>query len=280
MAKGREQETSLATTGGKGLARAESLAVGRLAEDASEFGMEFDRQDLAVPFLRIIQSNSPQVMQGRAEYMEEARPGMLFNTASRQLWPGQEGLYFLPVTYQRSFIEWKPRLQGGGFVKDHGSDDSLLKTTKRNEKNKDILPNGNELSNNALYYGFVVDTATGQAQQVALVLTGTQMKKSRKLNTALATMTKLDEESGRPVKVPPFYRLWHITTVPERNDQGDWYGFLFQPDQPIDTVPNGEQVYEAAKKLYRQVKSGEVKTQEPAEQFDEVVDTQDGKVPF
>jgi len=279
MAKSREQETAVATTDrGGSVTKAQPVSIGQLASDASEFGMEFDRQDLAVPFLRIIQSNSPQVLQGKSEYMEEARPGMLFNTATRQLWTGSEGVFFLPVTYQRSFVEWTPRDKGGGFVKDHGAaGEDLMKTTQRNEKNKDILPNGNELVQGALYYGMIVDVDTGAFQQVALVLTGKQMKKSRKFNTALESATRMDAESGRPVKVPPFYRLWHFTTIPESNEKGNWFGFKIEPAAVIFDVANGELAYERAKVMFKQVRSGELKTQEPAENPDE---PEDGKVPF
>jgi hypothetical protein len=263
MAKGREQETAVATSGAKSVTKPTPVSVGQLADDAESYGMSFDRQDLAIPFFRIVQSNSPQVLQGRPEFMEDARPGMFINTATGQLWSGQDGVLFLPVTYQRSFIEWKPRERGGGFVKDWGTDDSPLKTTQRNDKNKDIMPNGNEFTTNALYFGYIVNPHSGAAQQVALNLTGTQMKKSRKFNTALETATRRDDESGRDVKVAPFYRLWQLTTVPEQNDKGNWYGIKLEPAMVVFEVAKGEELYEAAKRLHQQVSRGEVKTQEP-----------------
>jgi hypothetical protein len=270
MAKGREQETAVATTKQESTAVAPKMSVGALAQDAESFGMTFDRQDLAVPFLRILQSNSREVTRGQEQYIPEAKAGEFINTATFQRWDGEQGVFFLPTTYQRSYVEWVPRERGGGFVKDHGADgEVLLKSTKRNEKNKDILPNGNELQTAALYYGFLVEPASGKAQQVALVLAGTQLKKSRKLNVALETASVEDPESGNRVKVAPFYRLWKLTTIPETNDKGNWFGFKFEPAMPILDVPNGERVYEAAKKLYRQVGAGEIKTQEPTrEGFD------------
>jgi hypothetical protein len=280
MAKGQEKETAVATTKQESKAVDRPVDLGKLAQDAQEFGMSFDRQDLAVPFLRIVQANSPQVIQGQPQFLEEAKPGMFLNTASNQLWDGREGVYFLPVTYQRSYIEWRPRERGGGFVKDHGSDgEQLLKTTKRNEKNRDILPNGNELQTAALYYGYLVEPNRGKAQQVALVLAGTQLKKSRKFNTALETATIEDPETNRKVKLAPFYRLWKLTSIPESNDKGHWFGIQLDPAMPILEVPNGEQIYAASKKLHQLVKTGEVKTQEPTRDSADEMEESD-KVPF
>ena len=69
--------------------------------------------DLSVPFLGILQSNSPQVEDKDPTGSE---PGMLFNTVTRELVSSEDGVVFLPCHKETAYVEWVPRNKGGGFV--------------------------------------------------------------------------------------------------------------------------------------------------------------------
>src|SRR5690349_5272187 len=80
---------------------------------------------------------------------------MFLNTARGEVFPGlTDGLVVIPCYYNRTFIEWKIREAGGVFVADHGIDGGAarLPTCHRDDKGRDILPNGNQLVQTAQYY--------------------------------------------------------------------------------------------------------------------------------
>ena len=76
-----------------------ALAKINFAEDAN-FGLEkMTAQDLAIPFLVLIQKTSPQI-----EELEGCKPGMIYNTVTNKL---SKELTVLPCGYKRAFVEWK-----------------------------------------------------------------------------------------------------------------------------------------------------------------------------
>jgi len=62
-------------------------------EQFADQGFEnVDSKSLALPFLKILGQLSPQVTQGDSQFIPEARPGMIFNTVTNQLYDGQKGI--------------------------------------------------------------------------------------------------------------------------------------------------------------------------------------------
>lgn len=63
------------------------------------------KDDLAIPFLTILQSNSPQVKRSDGEYVEGAQEGMLFNTVTKQLIDtATQDVYVVACAYELSLI--------------------------------------------------------------------------------------------------------------------------------------------------------------------------------
>ena len=63
-------------------------------------------QDLALPFLRILGQLSPQVNERDAKFVEGAKPGMIYNTVTNELYDGVKGISVIPCAYKREYIEW------------------------------------------------------------------------------------------------------------------------------------------------------------------------------
>ena len=87
------------------------LSAGTGLEEASA-------DDYAIPFLRVLQSMSPQLKKSDGKYIQGAEEGNLFNTVTETLYDGTEGVTIIPCAYKKKFIEWVPRESGGGFVDD------------------------------------------------------------------------------------------------------------------------------------------------------------------
>ena len=56
-----------------------------------------DSKSLALPFLKVLGQLSPQVTQGDSQFIESARPGMIYNTVTDELYNGAKRYYSYPL---------------------------------------------------------------------------------------------------------------------------------------------------------------------------------------
>ena len=96
-------------------------------------------EDLQVPFLQIIQTNSPEVDKAASDYeskgIEGASAGDVFDTVSRKVIADfGEPVRVIPIAYNKAYVEWVPREQGGGIVTVHKDPGILTQTTKKTRK--------------------------------------------------------------------------------------------------------------------------------------------------
>lgn len=180
-------------------------------------------EDMGIPFIALLQKGSPEVDQDHVDYgtrgIEGAQAGMVCNTVSRKLVyekKEDEPMLFVPAYHEKLFQEWKTRESGGGFVQSHRSAVILTKTS-RNDKNQDVLPNGNLIITTSYFSGFV--WIENEWVRCILPMTSTQLKKAR---------SWLNMMHGLRIngKMPPMYsHVYAMTTVKEQNEKGTWWGW-------------------------------------------------------
>ena len=193
------------------VAKAAKLDLAVLAsdsKDASGFGNLDMSRDIAIPYINILQSNSPQLNPQKAEYVDGAKIGQFYNTVTQEV---SDSLNVIPVLYQLRYVEWKPREQGGGFVESHHADSGILSKTKRDQISfKDVLPNGNYVATTAYHY-VMVQGKDGAWSQAVVSMTSTQLKKSRRWNSLMLSQ-KISGPSGS--FTPPTYAIiYKLSTV-------------------------------------------------------------------
>ena len=157
-------------------------------------------------------------------YVQGAEAGMIYNTVENAVYSGEDGVSVIPCYYRRVYVEWKPREKGGGYVATYGSDDPILKTTYKDDRGNDILPNGNLLTNTAEFYVLMLDT-DGSPRRCLITMTSTQLKKARKWLTQMQTNTARGK-NGNMFVMPMMSHIYTLSTVEERNDKGSWFGWL------------------------------------------------------
>lgn len=279
-AKGKGPGTSVAKTNAGALPVPADFNQSLFLEDAQQ-GMGFTKDDLAIPFLRILQKGSPEVNKREDKYVEGAEAGQWFNTLTKELWEGEkDGVVVIPCSYTPSYIEWWPRdsKKGTGFVRDYGADASILETTTRDEKtNKNMTAQGTEIVKSGTYYLMVVDPETGDAQQMVLPLSGTQLKKSRQWNSLMRGLLVPRPDGTGKFNPAPFYMSYKLTTVYESNDKGDWFGVAIKPGTETVRLPRGTDLYVAAREFRTMANEGRVKVQ-PIEEV--TLDHDDGEQSF
>ena len=216
--------------------------------------------DLAIPFINVAQSNSPQILKHDGKYIEGAEVGMLFNTVTNELF-GEGGVEVIPCAYQRTLVEWVPRDQEGGFVAVHDPESGILAQTTKNERGQDILPSGNYLANTASHYVVLLSPKYG-ATQAVISMTSTQLKKSRRWNTQMISHTfVLPNGETRPM--PSFSSAYTLSTVPESNKYGNWYGY-----EVSDRRDATSEEFHLGATFHKAVMAGTIKAAAPEQETD------------
>lgn len=229
--------------------------------DSATMAPKFTAEDLAIPFLRILQGLSPEVTRGNEKYLPDARPSMFIETVTREVFDGEAGVVVVPVHFTQSYTEWVPRAKGGGFVKDWKQDGSNLTRCHKDETTgRDVTPEGTEMVRAGLYYILLVNPATGVSRPAVLSLSGTQLKKARRWNSIIMQIVATNAD-GTPFTPAMFYMSYLVTSVPEKNDKGSWFGFNINAGVRTVDIPNGVAVYKKAREFAGQAIQGTVKTQ-------------------
>ena len=68
----------------------ESGSLALFGDDAAKGFENMTQDDMALPFVRILGQLSPQVTDGDAKYIEGAKPGMIYNTVTSELYDGKK----------------------------------------------------------------------------------------------------------------------------------------------------------------------------------------------
>jgi hypothetical protein len=229
----------------------ENLPMAASFEEDADKGFEnTDPDSYAIPFLRILQALSPQVDSDSDAYINGASQGDFFETVSSDVFNGKAGIKVIPCYYKRAYIEWSPRDADGGFVAEHTVAEARTMATTKDEKNKDVLENGNHLVDTRMHYCLFMHPLTGRPVPVILSLSSTQIKKSKQWMTIMSNI-KLEGRNG--LFTPPSYsHVYTLSTVSEENNKGKWKGLKVELADPIDNAD----LYAAAKSFHEQVKVG------------------------
>lgn len=223
MAKSTEVATAKTTA----VAASGAFDYGEMAGSGFE---DVTKDDLSIPFLNILQSNSPEVEE---ELIEGAKSGMFLNTVTKELMSGEKGFVFQPVEMTEAWVEWKPRNSGGGFVGMHDPNSELIKQVIADNGGSRIPPLGpdkkrvpfkngeNELVETYYVYGLILNEDGSEVESFAVLsFSSTKIKPFRDWKTAMYLI------KGKP---PIFANRARISTTRQKNDSGTYHNFKVAP---------------------------------------------------
>lgn len=241
------------------------LADMDFAADAGA-GMENAGQEsFAIPFLSLLQKGSPQVDEASGAALEGAKAGMFFENVTGRLFSGKDGVIIVPCSYRREFLRWGARANGGGLRGVYSPEEVADMRTKGQvveldgrlyapEQDKSINPEKSDRFNDTRnHYVLIIDQESGAWTEALLSLTSTQIKKSKMLMSALASV-KLKNVGGQLYTPPTFANFVRVTSVGESNDKGTWFGVKFELAGQVDRT----EVYAAAKAFHSNIAKGGV----------------------
>ena len=231
-------------------------SVALFGDDLSKGFENMTQDDLALPFVRILGQLSPQVTQGDAKFIEDAKPGMIYNTVTNDLFDGKKGIKVIPCYYKRNYPEWSDRGDGPGApVAIHLPGSPIIATGKR-EGSKIRLPNGNYLEETASFY-VIVETKTGAYTPALITMKSTQLNVSKKWNSMMKFIQIPDGKGG--FAIPPMHGVvYNLTSTPETIHKGVWFGWVVTQDRVLEQ--KDKSLYLSAKDFQENVSKGNVQT--------------------
>jgi hypothetical protein len=259
--------------------------------------------DLLVPFLNLLQSNSPEVEESNPE---GALAGMLFNTATRQLWEAEaekkhRGLAVVPTHRDKAFVEWIPRELGGGagtgFVAAHDPNGQfvrdavaakMLADPEKGRFGRIELENKHYLAETNYVYALLLDDEAKRSVGFAVIsFSSTKLKPCRGWTTAMRSLL-VDLPDGGRVRPPLWANRALLRTVKQKNDHGTFFNFVIDPAHGswADSVINpGEErgLYDESVAFRDMVMSGMAKADFATDKAADSVDggsAEGGKAPF
>lgn len=187
----------------------------KVAQDAdfmeSLAGQGFENMgasDFQIPFLRILQPLSPQVLDGD-EHVEGAKPGFFYNSLTGKVY-GNE-INIIPL---KCITEWLVWGKDRGPIKNRVPVGSI--PTLGDIFTGLTTPDGDDVVETMTIYLLV----EGYIEEgpVAFPLSKTNLRHAKKINTMLhATFLP----SGK--RAPYFSSVWTLRTTANKNEKGTWY---------------------------------------------------------
>lgn len=279
--------------------RATELAAYDFGDDAGAGteGMRIEEQ--LTPFLSVLQGLSPQTNSSKPEFVENARMGMLYNSAVNAVYDGAVGIEIMACWRDYQFTEWVPRDDyklpdgtvirgggggGGGFRGIHSPDDrdvraAIAEAVQRFGKGARFrpIPFRNALTeedttlieqfNLGVIYG-APNLTPETARRAMIAFTSTKIGVYKQYITAATDIAYPNPRRGEPnqppmIKPPLWAHRWRVTTVPQSNKKGDFFNYRLQLAErgppQASLVRRDDPLYVVAREFYELWTKGQVK---------------------
>ena len=223
-----------------------TLDIKVLAEDAGDGLDNLTPDDLLIPSLKLVQKGSPAVDPTDSTYTDSVKVGDIINSVTNESYDGDAGITVLPAAYRRIFLEYIPREAGGGLAGIH-EDPSILSQTHRDEMGRDVLASGNYVQTTANHYVLLLNG--GKYDPVMIAMYSSQLKKSRRWNSIMAGQRVTS--NGKSVTPASYSHMYHLSTVPEKNSKGSWFGWRIELVGQVEDI----NLYRSAKEFAKSIQS-------------------------
>lgn len=239
----------------KAVAKAQQTALSAEVSFESFAGAGLEnvtKDDVLIPRLTLLQALSPQLNKKKPEYIEGASIGDIADVGTGEVF--EAPILFVPVHFQKVWIEWAPRDSGKGLVAIHDSP-SCMDGCEQNDRGQWVNDAGNYIAETSQFFGF---NMAADGRKCFVSFTSTQLKKARRWNT-LAMSEKLKRADGSEYTPPLFYRAYKLGSAEESNSQGDWAGWTVERGPKLEELDGFQSLFAEAVEFRKQLSSGDVK---------------------
>jgi hypothetical protein len=201
--------------------------------DGIEGFEEMDGSTKSVPFLRVIQSLSPQLKRDKPEFIPGAEEGMYCDTIAKKI--VEKPFRCIVLDFKHIYIEWKPNREG--FVQYHSIESARRLALDPNAFGKwynketgdgKTIEKMNILQENYVYALIIEGRET--EGPIIYSMSSTALSAAKAWNRMMTTHILPDGS-----KAKPYYLIWSLDTVkhPPKNGN-EWYVPLITFDRVID----------------------------------------------
>lgn len=217
-------------------------------------GMEnVSETDVLIPRLTILQGLSPQLNKKKSEYIEDAKIGHICDVGTKSIF---ETVLFLPVYFNKVYLEWAPRESDAGLISIHDTPDVLKRLVRETERGM-VTAEGNSIIETDQFFGF---NLSDNAQKCFISFSSTQMKKARMWNT-LAMKEKVKRADGSEFTPPLWYRTYKLGTASEGNNKGEWEGWTIDRGPKLMEVEgyNAKDLFDRSVSFHKALVEGQAR---------------------
>jgi hypothetical protein len=229
--------------------------------DAGSGFEDVTANDLVLPFWKLLQSAHDETKRSEAAYIKGAAEGLWLDTVTKRLF---RDIVVVPVKFVTHYIEWKKRIDGGGLVRNHGTNRSILDTTHRDEKTgRDTNDQGHEIITTATWFVLVISgkeinpsiaddegTETELMTRAVITFSSTALKASRGWISLAQAMIRRDKD-GVAYHPPLFAMSYLLTCVGTRNDLGSWVLPVVKQAGWIEDYSRGTMILQQAREYHK-----------------------------
>ena len=117
-------------------------------QGANNAGFEdMDSSTMSIPFLKLLQSTSPECKKSNEKYVEGAKPGMFINSVTKELY---DECVVMVMAFEHNYCEWTPNR--GPLVARHPKEAFSQICINPKEFGRYMTGNGNDLVETYTYY--------------------------------------------------------------------------------------------------------------------------------
>jgi len=175
-----------------------------------------DIQTFKTPFLRILQTLSPELKKSDPKFISNAEEGMFCNSATQECY---EQISIIVLKIEHSLIIWKP--DRGGFIGRYPKFKEEEIVSSRDGLYK-FDAEGNSIIDTIEFYCLNLKNPL----DIFIFPMSTASLKHAK---SFATRLRMLKVQGKPVGVS-WAGIWNIDTVEESNDKGSWFTIGSTPE--------------------------------------------------
>lgn len=194
-------------------------------------------EDVSIPFALVLQSNSPQLVEGDEKYIEGAKAGWFVNSVTNEvIGTGQGGFNFIPVSVDHAFKSWAP--DRGGFRGRHDADNPMVMEARRSGAAINELkdPEGNDLQESYDIWGLLIPEGASvedltEANLIIIPCTSTKIGPYKKWNTRVTTFQVQNPRTGRKARPPRHAHRLTMKTFLDENPKGKFFNLVFEPTE-------------------------------------------------
>ena len=168
-----------------------------------------DASTFKTPFVKILQSLSPELKKSDPNHIPEAEAGLFCNTATQELY---NEINVIIIRVDHSLVVWRP--ERGGFV-GHFPKSQEADLVVRKEGPKKWDAEGNDVNDTVEFFCVNADNPS---DVFIMPMSTTAFKYAR----SFATRLRMLKSGGKAVNVS-WAGVWNIKTSEDSNDKGSWY---------------------------------------------------------